>query len=106
VGHFIAQRVTAIALMVLVPLFIASAVISCRAGWEGAVEWIAQPWNAVLLVLMSAAAFSHMRLGMQVVIEDYLGGGLRQAALIANTFVAAIGFTVCLLAVLKIWTAG
>jgi succinate dehydrogenase / fumarate reductase membrane anchor subunit len=33
---------------------------------------IAQPWNSVLLILFFATAFWHARLGLQVVIEDYI----------------------------------
>ncbi len=106
VNHFIKQRVTAIALVVLVPWFVISALFAVDAGYDSALAWIAAPWNAVALILLCAAAFFHMRLGLQVVIEDYIQGhGLRQAALIANSFFAIILFAACAMAVLKIWVA-
>ncbi|MEL6694516.1 MAG: succinate dehydrogenase, hydrophobic membrane anchor protein, partial [Pseudomonadota bacterium] len=85
--HHIRQRVTALALLFLVPWFIYSIIYACKAGYEGALTWVAQPLNAILLILTLSAALYHMRLGMQVVIEDYIAkSGTRQALLILNTF--------------------
>lgn len=104
VGHHIAQRVTALALAVLLPWFVVSAAFWLRAGHDGAVAWIGQPWNAIGLILLAVAAFQHMRLGLQVVIEDYIGrAGTRQALLVLNTFVTFGLVTAVVLAVLKIW---
>ena len=47
--------------------------------------WVAQPVNAILLILTLSAALYHMRLGIQVVIEDYIAkSGSRQALLISE----------------------
>ena len=103
--HYISQRVSAVALIVLVPWFLFSVLQAGQAGYDGAYEWAAKPWNSGLLLLSAGAAFHHMRLGMQVVIEDYISGhGLKLALLMANTFAAFAGFVAILLAVLKIWT--
>ena len=106
--HHIRQRVTALALIFLVPWFVYSIIVACKAGYEGALTWAAQPVNAILLILTLSAALYHMRLGIQVVIEDYIAkSGTRQALLILNTF-AVFGLAVAtILSVLKIWfTAG
>jgi len=104
VGHFIQQRVTAIALVILVPWFVVSAALAVPAGYDGAVEWMAKPWNAIALILLAAAAFFHMRLGMQVVIEDYIHKhGMKQALLILNAFVAISLFAATAMSVLKVW---
>ncbi|MEO1659648.1 MAG: succinate dehydrogenase, hydrophobic membrane anchor protein [Pseudomonadota bacterium] len=102
------QRVTAIALLFLVPWFIYSIIHACKAGYEGALTWVAQPVNAILLILTLGAALYHMRLGLQVVIEDYIArSGTRQALLILNTFAVIALATATILSVLKIWfTAG
>lgn len=103
-SHHIHQRVTAIALLFLVPWFIYSIIYVCQAGYEGAVNWIAQPLNGILLVLTLAAALYHMRLGMQTVIEDYIAKtGTKQALLILNTFATLALFVATFLSVLKIW---
>jgi succinate dehydrogenase / fumarate reductase, membrane anchor subunit len=95
-GHFIGQRVSAIALIVLVPLFLVSLLSATAAGFDGARAWIAQPLNAILTLLATGAALYHMRLGLQTVIEDYIGKtAARIALLIANTFVALGLFVAC-----------
>lgn len=102
--HFIHQRVTAIALAVLVPWFIYSIILATKAGYAGASEFVAKPWNAILLILTFSAALYHMRLGLQTVIEDYIGkSGMRQALLILNTFAALALFVATVFSVLKIW---
>ncbi|MGD2133267.1 MAG: succinate dehydrogenase, hydrophobic membrane anchor protein [Maricaulaceae bacterium] len=89
-GHFIQQRVTAIALVALVAWFAVAAATAIGSGYDGARDFISNPVAAVLLLLFVSTAFYHMRIGMQVVIEDYIEGhGARIALLILNTFVAA-----------------
>lgn len=107
-SHYIRQRVSAIALVFLVPWFLFSVIHASKAGYAGATEWVAQPLNAVLLVLTFGAAFHHMRLGMQVVIEDYIGRtSTRYALLMLSTFATIAAFAAAALSVLKIWfTAG
>ena len=103
-GHYIKQRVSAIGLIFLVPWFLFSVVHAARSGYAGALEWAGQPLTAFLLILTFGAAFYHMRLGMQVVIEDYLWKrSTRTALLILNTFVAIVLFAATSLSVLKIW---
>lgn len=102
--HYIRQRVSAIALLVFVPWFIFSAIAASKGGYAGVITWVANPLNAILLTLALGAAFYHMRLGMQVVIEDYIAKtSTRQALLILNTFVALGLFAATALSVLKIW---
>jgi len=103
-SDYIRLRVTAIALVFLVPWFLYSIVQACRAGYDGAIDWVAQPINAILLILTLSAALYHMRLGMQTVIEDYIGkSGSRQALMILNTFSVMALFAAAILSVLKIW---
>lgn len=105
-NHFIQQRVSAIALAVLIPWFILSGVFSARAGYDSLVLWIGAPWNAALLIITFGAAFYHMRLGMQTVIEDYIGKvGTKQFLLIANTFVSLGLFVVAAMSIINIWLA-
>ena len=106
VGHFIGQRVTALAMIVLVPWFLLSLIKVGQMQHAAAVDWLANPLNAVLVLLTVGAAFYHMRLGLQTVVEDYIqGSGLRQAMLILNTFVALALFVASAYAVLTIGAA-
>ncbi|CAN0470082.1 unnamed protein product [Scytosiphon promiscuus] len=66
----IRQRVSAIALIFLVPWFVYSIINAMSGNIVDAQAWAAKPWNAILLILTAGAAFFHMRMGMQVVIED------------------------------------
>lgn len=102
-GHFIAQRVSAIGLLFLVPWFLFSLVGAVRGGYDGALAWIADPFNAVLTLLAVSAALYHMRLGMQVVIEDYIAKhGAKNLLLILNTFICVVLFVAAAYSVLKI----
>ncbi len=103
VGHWIAQRVTALALVILVPWFFAAFLGAYRAGYDSARAWLAQPLTAVAMLLLVSAAFYHMRLGLQVVIEDYIAkSGTRVALLVLNTFVATALWVAAGFAVLKV----
>jgi succinate dehydrogenase / fumarate reductase membrane anchor subunit len=103
-SHHIRQRVSALALIVLVPWFLFSIMSAALGGYADAVAWIGSPLNATLLVLTAGAAFYHMRLGMQAVIEDYISKtGTRAALLILNTFFAAGLFVAVVMSVLRVW---
>jgi succinate dehydrogenase / fumarate reductase membrane anchor subunit len=63
---------------------------------------VQNPLNAILLVLSFASILWHMRLGMEMVLEDYVQDErMLRASLLANTlFTAAIG-VVALYAILR-----
>jgi succinate dehydrogenase / fumarate reductase membrane anchor subunit len=106
-AHFIRQRVTAIALALLAPWFVYSIVAAMRAGYGAAADWLAAPHNAILMLLLVSAAIFHMRLGMQVVIEDYIAKhGTRAALLILNTFVAGVLWVASVFSILKVAFGG
>jgi len=108
VGHFIAQRVSAFALLGLTLWAVGSALVLARGGgYIGAHAWLASPVNAALLILLIATGFFHARLGMQVVIEDYIERRFtRTVLLILNVFVAAGGAVLAALCVLKVAFGG
>ena len=88
-GHFIGQRVTAIALVVLVPAFLFILLAATSGDYASARAWISHPLHAIVTLLALGAALYHMRLGLQTVIEDYIGGAFtRITLLILNTFAA------------------
>jgi len=71
-GHWWWQRLTAIALVLLVPWLIGVLVSLVGADIDSARATIARPWNAIPLAAFVIAAFWHAKLGVQVVIEDYV----------------------------------
>jgi len=54
-------------------------------GDHGAMSaWLASPFNAIMLLLLIAATFHHLHLGIQVVVEDYIHGeGVKIAVMLA-----------------------
>ena len=107
VGHWWAQRLTALALIPLLVWFVASVVTLVGAELIIVREWISGPVNSVLLLSLIVAVFHHAQLGLQVVIEDYVHTGwLKLASVIAVKFAAfGLGAT-SLFAVLKIAFTG
>lgn len=102
--HYIRQRVSALGLIVLVPWFVIAGLLALKGGYANAATWLAHPFNAIMVILTLGAAFYHMRLGMQTVIEDYLARtSTRHALLILSTFFTIGMFTATALSVLKIW---
>ena len=103
VGHWWAQRVTAVSNLLLGFCFIV--IVGTVAGrpWPEAAAIVSSPLVAVLLALFVISVTYHMRLGLQVVIEDYVHDhGLKFAAILANTFFAMLIAGVCLFAIAKI----
>lgn len=72
-GHWIAQRVTAIALVPLLLWFCFSLLYTIfTADYAGAIAWIHQPWIMLALILLVGTVFYHSALGLQVIVEDYV----------------------------------
>ena len=72
VGHWWAQRLTAIALVPLTLWFVASAVFMVGADLATFKEWVGSHGNPVILIVLTIALYHHLQLGLQVVIEDYV----------------------------------
>jgi len=88
VGHWWAQRVTAVALIVLVPLFVFPFARALGGGHDAMVATYASWWHALVAVLFIMVALRHLSQGLQVVIEDYVPGkSLRTALLLGNTLI-------------------
>lgn len=101
--HFWVQRVSAIALIPLTLWFVFSVASLAGASYEAVHWWIGYPAVAVTLVLFIAAALYHSMLGVQVVIEDYVGGeGMKLTALLLSKFFHFAVAAAAIFAVLKI----
>ena len=66
------ERVTAVALVPLTLWFVGSLVALTGSDYTRFVTWLKAPLAALLMVLMLIALFSHLALGLRVVIEDYI----------------------------------
>ena len=106
-SHFIAERVSSVALVPLVLWAVWSAITLARGGYDGARLWLASPINAVLVVLLVVVGFHHMQIGMRVIIEDYIHKPSSKAVLlIANAFVCWTGMALTVICLLKVALTG
>jgi len=103
VGHWWMQRVTAIALIPLTLWFVFSLLDSSLQSYEAMRGWIGQPWVAVLSLLLVLTLAWHSKLGVQVVIEDYVPSkGTKTTALLVSTFIHVIAAVAGVFAILRL----
>lgn len=91
--HWIDQRITAVGNVLLTIWFAVSLLLLPNFEYITLSAWLSQMVVAVPLILMLVCIFSHVRLGLQVLIEDYVHDeGLKFGTLIAlNFYVIAAG---------------
>jgi succinate dehydrogenase / fumarate reductase, membrane anchor subunit len=90
-GHFWHQRLTALANIPLTIAFIVIVLALQGNSYAGAIGLLSSAPVAILMFVFIAAGAYHMKLGMQVIIEDYVHGeALKITALIANTGFAVL----------------
>jgi succinate dehydrogenase membrane anchor subunit len=102
-GHWWMQRLTAVALVPLGIWLMASLVALIGADHAAVVEWLGRPVPAILMILLLTAGFYHLKLGLQVVIEDYVTTESTKLIIqiLVNFACIGLGFA-CIFAVLKI----
>lgn len=104
VSHWWLQRVTAVALIPLSIWFMYSLVtLLLQPDVIKVAEWLASPVNALVMVLLLIATFIHAKLGVQVVIEDYVHGPVMKYTLLLALLLACFALTTAgIIAVLKL----
>lgn len=84
--HWWMQRLSAVALVPLSLLFVYTFIQTLGSGYLGFVDTYSNLGNAIVAILFLIVAFFHLRLGLQVVIEDYVHSKTWKVLfLIANT---------------------
>ncbi|WP_378946938.1 succinate dehydrogenase, hydrophobic membrane anchor protein [Mesorhizobium sp. ANAO-SY3R2] len=105
--HFWRQRLTAVANVPLMLFFVGLLVALNGADFATVRAALANPFVALIMALMLISGLYHMRLGMQVVIEDYVHGeGAKLALIMLNTFFTVAVGAASLFALLKMAFGG
>ena len=105
--HWWAQRLTAIALVPLALAFLPTFASVAGGDFHTVRAVYTQPFHAIAAILFVGAALYHLKLGVQVVVEDYIHhGGWKTALLVGNTLgcilLGAVGvFSIARLALLQ-----
>ena len=107
VDHWWAQRLTAVALVPLALWFVVGVIGLAGADLPVFAAWIGHPLPATLLILLIVATSYHAALGLQVVIEDYVGNdALRFTLLIINKLASIVLAVLGIFAIVKISFTG
>ena len=107
VNRFIAERVTAIALVPLSLWAVYAVIQVSTAGYDGAVALLHSPVNAVLAILLIAVSCAHMKMGMQVIVEDYIHKpGTKIALLLLSGGVCWLAAALGVFSILKVALLG
>jgi succinate dehydrogenase / fumarate reductase membrane anchor subunit len=105
--HFWRQRATAVANVPLTLFFVGLLIALNGAGFAETRAVLSNPFVALVLLLFVVSALYHMRLGMQVIIEDYIHGKLLNVTLLMlNVFFSLIVGAASLFALLRIAFGG
>jgi succinate dehydrogenase / fumarate reductase, membrane anchor subunit len=70
--HWMMQKLTALSNLFLLSWAVLSVIGLVGVDYGSFIDWLAQPVHAVLMILFLISVFTHMALGLQVVIEDYI----------------------------------
>ena len=100
--HFLQQRATAVANLPLLAFMVGFVIWHLGAARADVIASLRHPVVAILMIMALASVFWHMRLGLQVVIEDYVHGHFAKfAALAFNIAFAATLFAIAVYSILK-----
>jgi succinate dehydrogenase / fumarate reductase membrane anchor subunit len=87
--HWLLQRFTAIGNLLLLLWLVVSIVLLPDLTYASVSDWLATPVPAVAMILLVVSSFWHARLGMQVMVEDYVHEHANKFACIAALNLAA-----------------
>ena len=89
--HWMVQRFTAIGNLMGMLFLVVSFVLLPNFEYATVSEWVSSPLPALVIGLLIVSVFWHARLGLQVLMEDYVDNSANRFALLAVLNVAAFG---------------
>lgn len=105
--HWLVQRFTAIGNLLLVFWLIASLLMLPNFSYAAVHEWISAPVPATAMGLLIISSFWHARLGVQVMLEDYVHDhGNKFAVMAALNLATFAGAAFGLLSVIRLALGG
>jgi succinate dehydrogenase / fumarate reductase, membrane anchor subunit len=101
--HFWLQRLTAISNILVIAFLVYAALSLAGASRTEVKLFFSQPLVAIFGILLAISVSIHMRLGMQVIVEDYVHGRSKVVLLMLNTFFSILIGVATALAVTKLF---
>lgn len=80
--HFWAMKVSSVALLILVPLFVFTFGPTLGQPFDVVLDHYSRPFPAIVAALTLAVGFKHFADGAQVMIEDYVHGTMEKVLII------------------------
>lgn len=84
-AHFWAMKVSSVALLILIPLFVFTFGPALGGTYEEILAYYSRPWPAIVAALTIVVTFKHFNDGVQTLIEDYVHGIANKIAIILMT---------------------
>ena len=100
--HHWHQTILSAALVILVPLFVFTFGAVLGSSHEEVVAYYSRPFPALVAVLTLTVGWVHFAKGVQVLIEDYVGGFARKAAIVATTCLSYAAAIACVYALARL----
>ena len=102
-GHWWHERLSSVACLILYVWLLVSLLRLPALDHRAVTEWLKQPSAAVPMLLLVAASFWHLKMGLRVIVEDYVHDeGNRFLCLLLIDFAAALAAAFALFAVVKV----
>lgn len=102
VHHFWVMKVSSVALLGLIPLFVFTFGPMLGRPYEEVIAYFGRPFPAIVAALTIVVGFRHFKDGVQVLIEDYVHGWMQRALIIATILLSYTATAVGLFAIARI----